>query len=74
MSQLSSLTSLFNQSGGGGDKGASMKRMPTMGDPDVEAAALRARAAALRRTGRLSTILTDQTRDVVGYGAGKLGA
>lgn len=49
-------------------------RMPNATDPSVLAAAQRTRAAALRRKGRLSTILTDQTRSVTGYSGQKLGA
>lgn len=49
-------------------------RMPTETDPDVLAAAQRTRAAALKRRGRLSTILTDQTQGVVGSSGTKLGA
>jgi hypothetical protein len=41
-------------------------RMPTIADPDVQAAGLRTREAALKRKGRLSTILTDQTSATVG--------
>lgn len=50
------------------------QRMPTEMDPNVQAAAMRARADALNRSGRLSTILTDQTGDVVGSSGEKLGA
>jgi hypothetical protein len=35
-------------------------RMPTETDPDMLAAAQRTRRSALRRRGRLSTIMTDQ--------------
>lgn len=49
-------------------------RMPTETDPDVLAAAQRTRANALKRKGRLSTILTDQTSSVVGSSGAKLGA
>lgn len=49
-------------------------RMPTQDDPDVLAAAQRTRAAALSRTGRLSTILTDQTKATTGSSGAKLGA
>jgi len=41
-------------------------RMPTETDPEVLQAGFRARETALRRTGRLSTLLTDNTRDVSG--------
>ena len=47
-------------------------RMPTETDPDVLAAAKRARQAAMQRRGRLSTILTDQTMATTG--SQKLGA
>ena len=54
------------------------KRMPTMSDPDVLIAAQRTRAAALKRRGRLSTILTDQTQAIsgslIGSSGTKLGA
>lgn len=49
-------------------------RMPTQDDPDVLAAVQRNRAAALSRTGRLSTILTDQTKATTGGTGQKLGA
>lgn len=49
------------------------KRLTLPTDPDVLAAAQRTRQAALARKGRLSTILTDQTRGVGGYGSDKLG-
>jgi hypothetical protein len=49
-------------------------RMPTATDPDVEAASRRTRESALKRKGRLSTILTDQTSSVVGSSGQKLGA
>jgi hypothetical protein len=48
--------------------------MPTATDPDVEAASRRTREANLKRKGRLSTILTDQTSSVVGSSGQKLGA
>lgn len=38
-------------------------RMPVETDPELVAASQRARASALRRSGRLSTIMTDQTRE-----------
>ena len=50
------------------------KRMPTPTDPEVLAAGRRTRAEALRRKGRLSTILTDQTAGGGYGGRGKLGA
>lgn len=49
-------------------------RMPAPMDPDVEAAGRRTREAALGRRGRLSTMLTDATGDVVGSSGTKLGA
>jgi hypothetical protein len=49
-------------------------RMPVQTDPAVEQAAQRTRAAALMRQGRLSTILTDQTRATTGSSGQKLGA
>ena len=50
-------------------------RMPVETDPDVLAAGRRAREDALRRDGRLSTILTDQNRETVGSSSRqKLGA
>ena len=49
-------------------------RMPTATDPDILAAAQRTRAAALQRKGRLSTILTDQTKSITGSSGLKLGA
>lgn len=44
-----------------------VQRMPVEQDPAFEAAASRKKKAALARTGRQSTILTDQTSDTVGY-------
>lgn len=49
-------------------------RMPTETDPDILAAQQRTRQAAMRRTGRQSTILTDNTRDTVGSSGRALGA
>lgn len=49
------------------------QRMPTEADPSIQAAAMRQRESALRRSGRLSTVLTDQTQDVVGAGGETLG-
>lgn len=49
-------------------------RMPTEQDPDVLAAAQRTKNAALQRSGRLSTILTDQTKQTTGSSGTKLGA
>ena len=49
-------------------------RMPSESDPSVLAAAQRTRRAALRRHGRMSTIMTDQTRETVGSSGQSLGA
>ena len=49
-------------------------RMPNETDPEVLAASVRTRDEALRRRGRLSTILTDQTNTAVGSSGRKLGA
>ena len=49
-------------------------RMPTATDPEIEAAARRTRASALKRKGRNSTILTDSTQSTVGSSGQKLGA
>lgn len=49
-------------------------RMPTETDPSVLAAAQRLRSAALKRTGRMSTILTDQLNQTVGSSGSALGA
>lgn len=70
------MTSLF---GGGGGKmpkpqNPRIVRMPTQDDPSVLAAAQRTKQAALSRTGRLSTILTDQTKATTGSSGQKLGA
>lgn len=48
-------------------------RMPVETDPAVLAAADRTRNAAMQRQGRMSTILTDQTR-ATGSSGQKLGA
>lgn len=48
--------------------------MPTETDPSILEAAKRTRRAALQRTGRLSTILTDQTGDAIGSSGQTLGA
>jgi hypothetical protein len=48
-------------------------RMPNETDPEVHAAGMRARENALRRSGRLSTIMTDQTRETTGSSGQKLG-
>lgn len=45
-------------------------RMPVETDRNVQAAVDRNRQANLRRSGRLSTILTDSTTGTAGYGAG----
>jgi hypothetical protein len=49
-------------------------RMPTETDPSIVAAQQRTRAAAMRRAGRMSTILTDNTRETVGSSGQSLGA
>ena len=49
------------------------KRMPVMSDPSIMAAGQRTREAAMKRKGRLSTILTDNLRDIGSSGI-KLGA
>lgn len=49
-------------------------RQPMETDPSILDAAQRTRASALRRKGRLSTILTDQTKAVAGSSGQKLGA
>jgi len=51
-----------------------VRRMPTATDPSVLAAGQRTRAAALRRGGRLNTILTNQSQDISGSSGMKLGA
>lgn len=49
-------------------------RMPTETDPSVMAAQKRTRQAAMQRSGRMSTILTDGTRETVGSSGQYLGA
>ena len=49
-------------------------RQPVETDPEVRAAAMRTRESALRRSGRLSTMLTDATDDLVGSSGERLGA
>lgn len=49
-------------------------RMPNPTDPEIERAAQRTRQAALNRKGRMATMLTDATSDVVGSSGSKLGA
>jgi hypothetical protein len=49
-------------------------RMPTEMDPEIQAAAQRARAGAMRRSGRMSTIMTDATQETTGSSGQKLGA
>jgi hypothetical protein len=49
-------------------------RMPTETDADMASAAQRTRKAAINRRGRLSTILTDQTKGITGSSGQKLGA
>ena len=49
-------------------------RMPTETDPSILEASKRARSAALKRTGRFSTILTDHLNQTVGSSGSALGA
>lgn len=49
-------------------------RMPTETDPSIIAAGERTKAAAMRRKGRMSTILTDMTQGTVGSSGQRLGA
>lgn len=49
------------------------QRMPVETDPSVQAAAMRNREDAMRRSGRMSTILTDQTGEVAGPARQTLG-
>lgn len=49
-------------------------RMPTMSDDVTRSAAERTRSAALKRRGRQSTIMTDQTKSITGSSGAKLGA
>lgn len=62
--------------GGGKQKLPEVKpvRMPVETDPEVIAAGKRTRENALRRQGRLSTIMTDQVASTVGSSGAKLGA
>lgn len=48
--------------------------IPQQTDPELLEAQLRTRKNARKRRGRLSTILTDQTKEVVGSTGSKLGA
>lgn len=48
-------------------------RMPTPTDPALEAASARAKADALRRRGRRSTILTDNLQSMTGSSGQSLG-
>jgi len=68
-----------NLFGGGGPVAQPMPkpkvtRMPVATDPEILEAAGRTREEALRRRGRLSTIMTDQTGATVGSSGRKLGA
>jgi hypothetical protein len=58
--------------GGGAEKPKEPRvvRMPVEDDPEQLAAAERTKRAALERKGRLSTILTDQTRQTTGAASG----
>ncbi len=49
-------------------------RMPVENDANARAAAARTRQGAMMRQGRLSTILTDQTKATTGSSGQKLGA
>ena len=49
------------------------QRMPTENDPAVLAAAQRTRENALRRRGRLSTIMTDDNNSMIGSSGKTLG-
>jgi hypothetical protein len=49
-------------------------RQPTPADPELQRAGARAQSDAMRRSGRLSTILTDQAKEVTGSSGQKLGA
>lgn len=49
-------------------------RMPNENDPTMIEAAKRTREAAMKRTGRMSTMLTDATQESVGAASQKLGA
>lgn len=49
-------------------------RMPTETDPSILEASKRLRENALKRTGRMSTILTDQLNRTVGSSGSSLGA
>lgn len=49
-------------------------RMASENDPAVLEAAKRTREAMLQRRGRLSTILTDMTKDTIGSSGKRLGA
>ncbi len=49
-------------------------RMPMQTDSSVRDAAARTRASTMMRQGRLSTILTDQTKATTGSSGQKLGA
>jgi hypothetical protein len=46
-------------------------RQPVETDPEIQAAARRTREGALRRTGRLSTMLTSNTQGTAGVGIEK---
>jgi hypothetical protein len=57
-----------------GPKKPRATRMPSETDPAMLEAAQRTRSAALQRRGRLSTIMTDSSRDTVGSSGRSLGA
>ena len=50
------------------------KRAPVETDPDIIAAGQRTRQAALKRKGRLSTIMTDGVGSAIGSSGKSLGA
>lgn len=50
-----------------------VQRLPTMGSPQVRVAQQRAMAARTAESGRMSTLLTDALRGMIGT-TGKLGA
>ena len=52
----------------------SRTRIPRETDPDMMGAASLSRRKAMRRRGRLSTIMTDMTRETVGSSGQRLGS
>jgi hypothetical protein len=49
-------------------------RMPTETDPSILEAAKRTRKAAMMRSGRMSTIMTDNLQSTIGSSGSTLGA